>query len=174
MEVFVRDRVALLRARSGAEVSSGDQLRFRVRAPQGGHLVIAGIDDTRVGYRCFPDDLAGMSAPLAADTRQPFADGRGVFGWLDVEVLLDDTPGHERLVAVLCAEPFRYDGVAASLLAATASEATTWPLPRLLPSCSQHALLLSKREGSSSERAVAPSSESVKARGRRGDGSGDF
>lgn len=72
----------------GDRLAAGDAIRFRVASPTAGQLVIVGLD------------AAGQVSAYVAPTAIPA--GRG--DWLDGAIELDDTPGAERVVAILCPE----------------------------------------------------------------------
>ena len=74
----------------GGTLAGGDAIRFRVSAPASGRLVIVGLDS------------AGHVTPYTPSTgsAQPWPAGAGVL--VDGSIVLDDTPGTERIVALLC------------------------------------------------------------------------
>ena len=84
-------------------VHPGDRLRFRVTARRGGHVLVAGIDSRGEAYVCAPSD--GRSQALTAGETTTLADA----------VELDDVLGSERIVAIVCPEPFRFDEIATRL-----------------------------------------------------------
>jgi len=70
----------------GERLAAGDAIRFRVASSTAGQLVIVGLD--AVGQ------VSAYVPPIAIPS------GRG--DWLDGAIELDDSPGPERIVAVLC------------------------------------------------------------------------
>ncbi len=81
--------------RPGQTLSPGDAVRFVVNAREAGAAVVVLDLDSRGAVSAF------APAP-GADQPQPFRAGRQV---LDGAVVLDDSVGPERLVALLCATP---------------------------------------------------------------------
>jgi hypothetical protein len=77
----------------------GDAIRFRVRAPGPGYLAVVGLDGggNVTGYV----PRAGEAAPAAAPDESAVA-GAGAGRLLDGSVVLDDVPGDEQVIAVLC------------------------------------------------------------------------
>lgn len=106
MEVHAHDGVRTRRLGARGAVRAGERLGFRVEGGAGGHLLIAGIDARSQPYLCYPQDTGGASAPA------PVEDAPVV---LPAAVRLDDSPGTETLVAMLCPQPFSYEAVARSL-----------------------------------------------------------
>ena len=115
-------------------VAPGERLAFRASSAAGGQLVIAGIDGGGEPYLCYPQATEGASMPLA-----PGAQSRD----LGEAIELDEKPGRERIVAVLCPEPFHYRQLAGAL-SQRHTEAGDGPLTRLLEGCSQHEITLQK------------------------------
>src|SRR5262249_44716164 len=90
--VYVRrNDGAVVVVNSPAEVAPRDHIRFEVTTARAGHLCIVGVDG------------AGAVTPYGAAGERLRAVGRGR-QVIDGSIELDDTPGAERLIAVLCAE----------------------------------------------------------------------
>jgi hypothetical protein len=89
-------------------VHPGDAVRFRVSAPEDGFVGVLGID------------AAGVVSPYApaGPALEPIAGGPAVV--LDGSIILDDTLGPERIVAVFCAEARLVDALLAEARAALA------------------------------------------------------
>lgn len=79
----------------GDAVAAGERLGFRVKSDAAGHLLILGRDAADTIWLAYPQDGQGQSAPFEA----------GALRDLKQAVTLDATPGEERLIAVLCADP---------------------------------------------------------------------
>ncbi len=92
---------AAMASHDGFGVRAGQRMGFTVQTDAPGYLLVVGRDDTGQRYACFPQqeradgDLA--AAPIEAH-RTPWA--------LPGAMAFDATPGDERLLAVLCADPF--------------------------------------------------------------------
>ncbi len=101
LEVYVARGEGAARLRDGDAVRPGDRLGFRLRDPEGGHVLVVGVDATGAVYPCWPPD--GRSRPLPPSL-QPTQ--------LDAAVAVDATPGDERIVAIRCAAPIGLTDVA--------------------------------------------------------------
>jgi len=75
-------------------VRAGDAIRFLVSAPRAGHLVILGLD------------AAGQVSVYVADGDDPHHIDRGTRQAMPGSIVLDATPGAERLVALECEARF--------------------------------------------------------------------
>ena len=90
---------AIVDSSSGADAVSGerflanDRLRFSVRVPGPGHVVVVGVEADGTLYRCHPQD-DDVSRAVAHDGTLPGA------------IALDDSSGEEWLFLVWCEEPF--------------------------------------------------------------------
>jgi hypothetical protein len=71
-------------------VRPGDAIRFVVTTPRAGHLVILGLD------------TAGKVSVYVADGDEPHPIDRGAKQAMPGSIVLDATPGAERLVALEC------------------------------------------------------------------------
>jgi len=69
---------------------AGDAIRFRVRAAEGGYLTIIGLDG---------DGKVSRYAPAGGGAALPFAAGERA---IDGSVILDEAPGEEKVIALLC------------------------------------------------------------------------
>ncbi|MGZ3442151.1 MAG: hypothetical protein ACXVDD_21680 [Polyangia bacterium] len=74
----------------GKRVRAGDAVRFVVSTARPGHLVILGLD------------AAGKVSVYVADGANPHPIVRGAHQPMPGSIILDDTPGAERLVALEC------------------------------------------------------------------------
>jgi len=81
---------------SGGRVHAGDRLRFRVDLPVDGHLMVVGQENSGDTYPCFPAEGMPESRRFSA----------GFQGELPGAVRLDGSSGEERLILLLCKEPF--------------------------------------------------------------------
>lgn len=131
LEVYRQGAAGAERLRSGDPVQQGDKLAFRVNAPEGGHVLVFGLDASGMSYPIWPPDPALRSAPL-----QPSA------GPVDLKVglELDGTPGAERLIATRCPGAFSAATLYPSLMAED-------PLPELEPGCAAAEVTLPRRAG---------------------------
>jgi hypothetical protein len=75
-------------------VRAGDAIRFLVSAPRAGHLVILGLD------------AAGQVSVYVADGDDAHKIDRGTRQAMPGSIILDATPGAERLVALECEARF--------------------------------------------------------------------
>ncbi len=106
LQVFRDAGEASERLRDGDLIAPGDRLGFRLRNRMDGHLLVFGIDATDATYVCYPQAQGGGSAPIVAQSRPTP---------LPEAIRMDDTPGAERIVALLCDAPFTLDDVEAEL-----------------------------------------------------------
>jgi hypothetical protein len=124
---------AVVVASSPAEVAPRDHIRFEVTTARPGHLCIVGVDG------------AGAVTPYVADGERLRTVGRGR-QVIDGSIELDDTPGAERLIAVLCADerPTRevLEAARTALQKANGDPSAVGALP--LSSCTQATFLLHK------------------------------
>lgn len=88
------------RLRDGDLIAPGDRLGFSVQNREPGHLMIIGVDSGDESYLCYPQRGGGRSEPVDASSAPRD---------LDEAIRMDDIPGEERIVAVLCAEPFDFE-----------------------------------------------------------------
>jgi hypothetical protein len=116
------------------EVSPGDRLGFQLGSEQAGYAMVIGIDARRQVYQCYPGAGSGASAYRPASGRAQS---------LDRAIALDDSPGHEHLVAVLCPQPFEFSELRRRL--ERWSSDGTGPPPLLRSGCMQRDLRLRKR-----------------------------
>lgn len=114
-------------------VHPGDAIRFRVRSPAAGYLAVLGLDARGV-VSVYAPEAEAMSAIAA---RQPVT--------LDGSIVLDDTLGAERLVAVVCpaARPLA-DLVAAGQRALREAAGDPRRVGALAAECQEQALLVEK------------------------------
>jgi hypothetical protein len=78
---------------------AGESVRFIVSTDEGGYLAIVGVDARKVVTAYHP--ATGQARPIAAGPRQ----------LVDGSVILDDAPGAERMIAVVCARPLSVDAI---------------------------------------------------------------
>src|SRR5262249_44423473 len=91
LDVVVRHADGRIEALApGGHVRAGDAVRFLVSTPRPGHLVILGLD------------TAGQVSVYVADGDGPHRIERGARQAMPGSIVLDDTPGAERLVALEC------------------------------------------------------------------------
>ena len=132
LEIHAHDGDRSRRLSAGATVKAGERLGFRVEGGDGGHLLIAGIDAKHAPYLCYPQDTGGASAPAPGGTEAVA---------LPAAVRLDDSPGAETVVAMLCPQPFTYDSVKQAMREA---HSLGGALPVLRDGCVQRVIPLSK------------------------------
>jgi hypothetical protein len=91
LDVVVRHADGKIEALApGKRVRAGDAVRFVVSTARPGHLVILGLD------------AAGKVSVYVADGADPHPIVRGARQAMPGSIILDDTPGAERLVALEC------------------------------------------------------------------------
>jgi hypothetical protein len=81
-------------AYSGLAIHPQEAIRFKLSHPTAGYVAIVGIDS------------AGRVTPYFPETEHAAPIGAGTGQLLDGSVILDETLGPERLVAVDCRDPF--------------------------------------------------------------------
>ncbi len=133
LEVFRSDGEQTPQLHTGETVRAGDRLALRVGSEADGELLILGIDGGNNTYPCYPQGTAS-SAPLTA----------GPPAQLPAAITMDATPGMERLVALRCPAPMRFDDVSAQLLQVAAGLSADVPLPPLQEGCAQAEIRLRK------------------------------
>lgn len=137
-QVFVSHDETIKSVRSGTTVYEGDRLGFGLFSRGGGrsgHLMILGVDAAGEVALCFPQgEESAAEMTLTAETEL-----------LSDAVKVDATPGHERMVAVMCADPFSYDEAVAGLDGLDAADPSA--LPDLINGCIQQEILLKKPGG---------------------------
>ena len=101
-DVYVHDGRRARLALDGEVVHPGDRLGFQVAAADGGHLLIAGVDERKNVYLGFPQDGEGRAEEIAS-SKEPIE--------LDDALRLDDVLGKEKLVAFLCDRPIAFDEI---------------------------------------------------------------
>lgn len=133
LRVHIEDGTSTRVARPDDHVLPGDRLGFSFQAREGGHLIIAGIDQANDPYLCFPQGGSTDAQWVEASTD---------FVPLEEAVRLDATPGSEDLVALLCERPVTWGEVAAAL----EDVGSMRPLPKLIEGCAQQTRSLTKGE----------------------------
>lgn len=119
---------------SGDTVYPGDRIGFKIYPEQPGYLMIAGRDDTGQVYLCYPASREAAQVQARGDDGAPVE--------IDQAIELDDTLGHERLVAVLCPGPFAWTELSAALQQEALEHDR---LPALLPGCAQREIAVTKK-----------------------------
>lgn len=135
--VFIHDGSGARIAHSHEEVFPGDRVGFKIAPAPDGHVMIVGIDQTGDIYMGYPQDTQGRS-------RRFFSGEQEVD--IDQALELDDVLGRERLVMLICDEPFEFDDVAYSLEQVDELVGVD-VLPELLGGCVQRELSLQKLKG---------------------------
>ena len=120
----------------GGHVHAGDAVRFLVSTPRAGHLVILGLD------------TAGAVSVYVSDGADPHKIDRGARQAMPGSVVLDATPGAERLVALECDARFAVSDI---VDAGRRSLAQARQDPRRvgalgLPGCMEAALTMDKSQ----------------------------
>ena len=98
--------------------------------------MILGIDSTGEVYPCYPQERTGSAVLI---------EGGGGLKDLPTAVQIDETPGAERIVAVLCDGTFTTAELSRSL--AAAKPGAEGRLPTLRQGCLQQEILLQKATG---------------------------
>jgi hypothetical protein len=78
---------------SDVPLRAGDAIRFRVRAPEDGYLAVIGLDS---------EGKVSRYSPAGGEAAAPFKAGERA---VDGSVILDDAPGEEKVIALLCPDP---------------------------------------------------------------------
>jgi hypothetical protein len=117
---------------SGSSASAGDQLGFVVSGAGQGYLMLLGSDGRQQTYPIYATDRR---------MARVFDGGRQA---LPAAIALDETPGTERLIAVLCEGPFAYSDVEGPLRAAVAGLSATEDVGLLRVGCAQVEVRLQK------------------------------
>ena len=120
--------------RSSGSIHAGDRLMFEATPREDGHLLVLGVDGAGSVYPWHPSGDAAASVPVTAKTSVKPAVGLQV----------DATPGDERIVALLCAEPVRYADVRGALASAAELAGNDGPLPAVRRGCEQSVVVLRK------------------------------
>ena len=103
LEVIVRHGDGRVESISpGAALAPNDAIRFRLSTQTAGFLSIVGLD------------AAGHVTPYVPTTGAALAVPAGKGQLLDGSIILDDTPGSERVVALHCAKPIDIDAAVAA------------------------------------------------------------
>lgn len=120
----------------GGHVRAGDAVRFLVSTPRAGHLVILGLD------------TAGAVSVYVSDGADPHQIDRGARQAMPGSVILDATPGAERLVALECDARFSVsDAVDAGRRSLARAEQDPRRVGALgLPGCMEAALTMDKSQ----------------------------
>ena len=118
---------------SPAALSPGEAIRFAVSSPAAGHLVIVGID------------AAGAVTPYAPQAEQALPLQAADRTLLEGSILLDETLGPERIVAVLCDTPRRVAEVSsAARTALGAAGGDPVRVERVTADCAETSFLIEK------------------------------
>lgn len=106
LQVYRHDGAQGEAVSAGDLVRAGDRLGFRLASGRGGHAMVLGLDEAGSIYPCWPqpEGVSVLLDPMTEPTTLPTA------------VRLDDTPGTETIVAMVCDEAFTF-GHAADALA---------------------------------------------------------
>ena len=117
-------------------VKPGDAVRFLVSTPRAGHLVILGLD------------TAGTVSVYVADGNDPHRIGSGARQAMPGSIVLDATPGAERLVALECDARFAVaDAVDAGRRSLERAEKDPRRVTALgLPGCMETTLTMDKSQ----------------------------
>jgi hypothetical protein len=120
----------------GTALRPGDALRFLLNAPVAGQAAVLGLDGAGHVSVYAPAAPVGTLAVAAGPTTLPGS------------IVLDDAPGEERFVALLCeAQPTRAALDAAGRRALAAGGGVPGRVPRLDLPCRQDALTIRKESG---------------------------
>jgi hypothetical protein len=118
----------------GGEVSPGDAIRFSVSSSRPAYLIVLGLDSR---------PSVSVYVPSSSDTR-PTVSGTDVL--VDGSIVLDDTLGPERVVALFCPTPLGIES--ARKIAEDALQAAGGAperVERLSVECPQRSFLMHKR-----------------------------
>jgi hypothetical protein len=122
---------------SGGRVHAGDAVRFLLSTGRGGHVVVLGLD------------AAGKVSVYVADGERGLHVERGARQAMPGSIILDATPGAERVVALLCPERFAVsDAVDAAQARLNQAEHDPHRTGELrLPGCAEVAWIMEKTSG---------------------------
>ena len=132
LEVYRNDG-HVARVVSGDHVREGDRLGFRVATDLAGHLIVLGLDSAGEVYPVWPQPPERGTVPVAASPAPVPLDGA---------IVLDNTPGEERLLALLCPTPRTWEDLARR--AEAQDPAAAAPLGLLDHGCAQTEVRLIK------------------------------
>lgn len=133
LEVYRDEGARSTRLHAGDVVHGGDRLGFRVGHPKGGELIVFGLDSAGSVYPVWP------SSPAPAT--QQVQPRQGVQS-LDAAIVLDNSSGQERLIALLCKEPRSWEEIVRA--AGRSKPPPEGALATLEPACAQAEVLLRK------------------------------
>jgi hypothetical protein len=137
LDVVVRHADGRIEALTpGGRVRPGDAVRFLVSTPRAGHLVILGLDS------------AGAVSLYVGDGNGPERVERGARQAMPGSIILDATPGPERLVALECDAAFAVsDAIDAGRKSLARAEKDPRRVGTLgLPGCMEAALTMDKSQ----------------------------
>lgn len=134
MEVYANSPEGTRGVPSGGEVHPGERVGFRIYPKTKGYVMVLGVDDRGEDYLCYP-----RRGDKGAALQEAAPEGVT----LEQAMRLDEVLGHERLVALLCPEPFTYDEVAPQLKA-QAQRVGAGQVGPLRAGCQQHEVRLLK------------------------------
>lgn len=115
-------------------VHPGERIGFQLKVQLDSHVMIVGVDERDSAYLCYPQNNGGDA--------QAFK-GSASAVTLDEAMRLDDVLGQERIVAIMCPEPFQFEAIREPLVAA-ARQAGAGAMPRVMPDCLQQEVRLAK------------------------------
>jgi hypothetical protein len=122
LRVFALRDGAVSQVSSGEALAAGDQLRFQIEPAGARYVLIVSVD---------AQGTVGVYLPFEG-TESAVVDGGGTFLSPD-SVILDATPGPERVFALFSAKPIRVDTVAPLLETLGRAGPVAIREPRLLP-----------------------------------------
>jgi hypothetical protein len=119
---------------TGGRASPGEALRFKIRSARAAHVAVVGLDAAGVATAYAPSSGAAPSVAAATDTL------------LDGSVVLDETLGPERVVAVACERALSVDELVAAgkRALATAGNAPARVTAVEIAGCAQTSVLYEK------------------------------
>lgn len=100
LRVYLDEGESSRRLHDGDPIAGGDRLGFSVQHRSAGYLMIVGIDARDEAYLCYPQRGGGAAERVEA---------AGAPRDLPEAIRMDDAPGAERLVALLCDAPFDFE-----------------------------------------------------------------
>lgn len=108
-------------------VFPNQRLMFKATAPQDGYFMVLGVDGKNNVYAWHPRGSQAMAEPVKKGQRlQP-----------EISMRMDDTPGVERIVGVICPKPFRYADLNGRLAQAARDTMPEQQMPSLRAGCVQ-------------------------------------
>ncbi|MEL6347152.1 MAG: hypothetical protein AAFV53_28820 [Myxococcota bacterium] len=117
-------------------VVPGDKLMFEATARGDGYLLVLGVDGKNVVYPWHP--MGKKAEAIQVST--------GAVVQPTISMRMDETPGRERIIGLLCETPFRFEDVSGVLSLKTSLTPEGEEIPLLREGCQQTEVALYKKE----------------------------